>query len=238
MDFREEYKKSAAEINPDQETVDRMKAAVMARLSEENITSEPERKKPPLKKIAFIGGAAAACAVITVSAVSLLPANNQSITGNEFQQSPSVNANSFYEENDECLPEIGIITAEDSAADTAAGITYNPTANSEYKENDAYDGGAEDIDEIYDEECDVEEDVVADEAALELLEFDGNSITYCGIVYALDDACEAGSIADPIYELAECMADGKQYTVMLNADRSFLELYTEAGDFLGSYVPE
>lgn len=76
MEFREEYKKSMESNSPDREAMDRMKAAVMAKIAAGE--GEPgipaEKKKPlPLRRIAYIGGAAAACAVIAVSAATILP---------------------------------------------------------------------------------------------------------------------------------------------------------------------
>lgn len=86
MNFKDEYKKSAESISPDREAIDRMKAAVLAKIADENeklpeVPSEraysaetsPRRKPLPLKRIAVIGGTVAACAVITVSAFTLLP---------------------------------------------------------------------------------------------------------------------------------------------------------------------
>lgn len=77
MKFSEEYKKSAENINPDRQTIDRMKAAVLKELQEQpDAPAQPleEPKKPlPLRRIAYIGGAVAACAAITVAAVNLVP---------------------------------------------------------------------------------------------------------------------------------------------------------------------
>lgn len=88
MDFREEYKKSAESLSPDNEAMERMKAAVLAKIAEEQSggaahgapadnkaeSPEPKPKKPlPLRRIAYIGGAAAACALITISAFTFLP---------------------------------------------------------------------------------------------------------------------------------------------------------------------
>ena len=86
MDFREEYKKSAESLSPDKEAMERMKAAVLAEIAEEqssgaapgasadNNAGSPEQKKSfPFRRIAYIGGAVAACAVITVSAFTFLP---------------------------------------------------------------------------------------------------------------------------------------------------------------------
>lgn len=77
MKFSEEYKKSAESMSPDRQTIDRMKAAVLRELQEHpDVPAEPlpEPKKPlPLRRIAYIGGAVAACAVITVAAVNIVP---------------------------------------------------------------------------------------------------------------------------------------------------------------------
>ena len=77
MKFSEEYKKSAENMNPDRQTIDRMKAAVLKELQEHpDAPAQPleEPKKPlPLRRIAYIGGAVAACAAITVAAVNLVP---------------------------------------------------------------------------------------------------------------------------------------------------------------------
>lgn len=76
MEFREEYKKSMESNSPDREAMDRMKAAVMAKIAAgEGEPGIPAgKKKPlPLRRIAYIGGAAAACAVIAVSAATILP---------------------------------------------------------------------------------------------------------------------------------------------------------------------
>lgn len=93
MKFSEEYKKSAENINPDRQTIDRMKAAVLKELQEHpDAPAQPleEPKKPlPLRRIAYIGGAVAACAAITVAAVNLVPsladssASAAEIAGNE-----------------------------------------------------------------------------------------------------------------------------------------------------------
>ena len=77
MKFSEEYKKSAENMNPDRQTIDRMKAAVLKELQEHpDAPTQPleEPKKPlPLRRIAYIGGAVAACAAITIAAVNLVP---------------------------------------------------------------------------------------------------------------------------------------------------------------------
>lgn len=78
MDLREEYKKSMESSSPDREAMDRMKAAVLAKIAagegEPGIPEVSKERKPlPLRRIAYIGGAAAACAVIAVSAATIIP---------------------------------------------------------------------------------------------------------------------------------------------------------------------
>ena len=79
MKFSEEYKKSAENMSPDRQTIDRMKAAVLKELQEHpDAPAEPpgNPKKPlPLRRIAYIGGAVAACAAITVAAVNIVAEN-------------------------------------------------------------------------------------------------------------------------------------------------------------------
>ncbi len=80
MDLREEYKNEMESVSPDREAIDRMKAAVMAKIAagEGEAGIPGEKKKPlPLRKIAYIGGAVAACAVIAVSAATILPSVNK-----------------------------------------------------------------------------------------------------------------------------------------------------------------
>ena len=80
MDLREEYKNEMENVSPDREAIDRMKAAVMAKIAagEGEAGIPGEKKKPlPLRKIAYIGGAVAACAVIAVSAATILPSVNK-----------------------------------------------------------------------------------------------------------------------------------------------------------------
>lgn len=125
MKFSEEYKKSAENINPDRQTIDRMKAAVLKELQEQpDAPAQPleEPKKPlPLRRIAYIGGAVAACAAITVAAVNLVP---------------SLKASNAM---------ISCAIADSSAS--AAEIAGNETAAPEFSmiQNAATAGSAEDI---------------------------------------------------------------------------------------------
>ena len=132
MKFSEEYKKSAENINPDRQTIDRMKAAVLKELQEHpDAPAQPleEPKKPlPLRRIAYIGGAVAACAAITIAAVNLVPslkASNGMISSGAIADS-SVAATEIAG-NETAAPEFSMIqnaatagSAEDIAEEAAA----------------------------------------------------------------------------------------------------------------------
>lgn len=132
MKFSEEYKKSAENINPDRQTIDRMKAAVLKELQEQpDAPAQPleEPKKPlPLRRIAYIGGAVAACAAITVAAVNLVPslkAPNAMISSGAIADSSASAAE--IAGNETAAPEFSMIqnaatagSAEDIAEEAAA----------------------------------------------------------------------------------------------------------------------
>ena len=132
MRFSEEYKKSAENINPDRQTIDRMKAAVLKELQEQpDAPAQPleEPKKPlPLRRIAYIGGAVAACAAITVAAVNLVPslkASNAMISSGAIADSSASAAE--IAGNETAAPEFSMIqnaatagSAEDIAEEAAA----------------------------------------------------------------------------------------------------------------------
>lgn len=132
MKFSEEYKKSAENMNPDRQTIDRMKAAVLKELQEQpDAPAQPleEPKKPlPLRRIAYIGGAVAACAAITVAAVNLVPslkASNAMISSGAIADSSASAAE--IAGNETAAPEFSMIqnaatagSAEDIAEEAAA----------------------------------------------------------------------------------------------------------------------
>ena len=133
MKFSEEYKKSAENINPDRQTIDRMKAAVLKELQEQPdapAQSLEEPKKPlPLRRIAYIGGAVAACAAITVAAVNLVPslkASNVMISSGDIADSSASAAE--IAGNETAAPEFSMIQnaaeapADEAPADDAYGF--------------------------------------------------------------------------------------------------------------------
>lgn len=132
MKFSEEYKKSAENMNPDRQTINRMKAAVLKELQEQpDAPAQPleEPKKPlPLRRIAYIGGAVAACAAITIAAVNLVPslkASNVMISSGAIADSSASAAE--IAGNETAAPEFSMIqnavtagSAEDIAEEAAA----------------------------------------------------------------------------------------------------------------------
>lgn len=69
MKFSDEYKKELRSLDPDEEALARMKAAVMNAVQQE----KPKNALPLAKRVAVFGGSAAACALIAVCAVKLVP---------------------------------------------------------------------------------------------------------------------------------------------------------------------
>ena len=107
MDLREEYKKSMESSSPDRQTMDRMKAAVYAMLQAgEGQPGIPGEKRRPINRFAYIGGAAAACAIIAVSAATILP--NVSKNNNMIHDSSMA---------------AGAVSSEGSCMDTASAAT-------------------------------------------------------------------------------------------------------------------
>lgn len=80
MNFREEYKNSIEIMSPSAEQMARMKKNILEQVK------APEKKAIPFKKIAYIGGAVAACAVISVAAINIIPrlsSENSKLTSTE-----------------------------------------------------------------------------------------------------------------------------------------------------------
>ncbi len=67
MNFREEYKNQAEVMNPSTEAMKRMTQSILEQVK------APAKKAIPFKKITYIGGTVAACAVIAIGAAVLFP---------------------------------------------------------------------------------------------------------------------------------------------------------------------
>ena len=125
MRFSDEYKREMRALEPDEQSLARMKAAVMKAVSEQE---KPKNALPLTKRIAVFGGSAAACALIAVCAVKLAPilTKTDSIISNETQSfascadvtTPALAADSF--DDSEAACDVGkgggLTFAEDCAA--------------------------------------------------------------------------------------------------------------------------
>lgn len=67
MSFKEEYKNCTEIMEPSAQQLERMKRNVLEQIK------TPEKKAIPFKKIAYIGSAVAACAVLSIAAVNIIP---------------------------------------------------------------------------------------------------------------------------------------------------------------------
>lgn len=207
MKFSEEYKKSAENINPDRQTIDRMKAAVLKELQEQPdapAQSLEEPKKPlPLRRIAYIGGAVAACAAITVAAVNLVPSLKAS---NAMISSGAI--------------------ADSSAS--AAEIAGNETAAPEFSmiQNAATAGSAEDI----------AEEAAADEApaggAWVIVRSPQGWLTADGERYdAVKNAAAPADIS--VFYWANSPVENKDFCLVIDGD--MLYLFDDQMNYLGGY---
>lgn len=70
MSFKDEYKNCAEIIEPSAQQLERMKRNVLEQIK------APEKKAIPFKKIAYIGSAVAACAVLSIAAINIIPRLN------------------------------------------------------------------------------------------------------------------------------------------------------------------
>jgi len=217
MKFSEEYKKSAENINPDRQTIDRMKAAVLKELQEQpDAPAQPleEPKKPlPLRRIAYIGGAVAACAAITVAAVNLVPSLKAS---NAMISSGAI--------------------ADSSAS--AAEIAGNETAAPEFSmiQNAATAGSAEDIaEEAAADEAPADE-APADEApaggAWVIVRSPQGWLTADGERYdAVKNAAAPADIS--VFYWANSPVENKDFCLVIDGD--MLYLFDDQMNYLGGY---
>ena len=245
MDFKQAYKQSAEILDPSPEAMERMKSNILAR------AAQPEKKVSPYKKLSYIGGAVAACAVIAFAGIKLLPSGGIGVSdetaaynggGSAAMQEVECSAKSsndcFEMQADEAVAGGAAFTTtaavmdevneyfSDGADDSEAEVSVNSPSN--------YEGGSIGTDA---------------EAACEDVEFSENSaVVTFEIVFSDDMAnCFIGSmeyvlIPDSLAaELdfpenhAEFMftaADGTEYTVY--DDVSFIEVFRE-DELIGYY---
>lgn len=157
MNFKDEYKKSAESISPDKESIARMKAAVMAKIEAdpEGSADIPEKKKPlPLRRIAYIGGAAAACACITLAAVVLIPRLNSSDNMIDGSVSSAASMEIASDEDNGSMQITDLPAYDADAAESAKGNSRPTSQESSADEVDEVAEDASEYDEVVDQSID------------------------------------------------------------------------------------
>lgn len=157
MNFKDEYKKSAESISPDKEAIARMKAAVMAKIEAdpEGSTDIPEKKKPlPLRRIAYIGGAAAACACITLAAVVLISRLNSSDNMISGSVSSAASMEMASDENNSSMQITDLPAYDADAPESAKGNSLPTSQESSADEADEVAEDASEYDEAVDQSID------------------------------------------------------------------------------------
>lgn len=157
MNFKDEYKKSAENISPDKEAIARMKAAVMAKIEAdpEGSTDIPEKKKPlPLRRIAYIGGAAAACACITLAAVVLISRLNSSDNMISGSVSSAASMEMASDENNSSMQITDLPAYDADAPESAKGNSLPTSQESSADEADEVAEDASEYDEAVDQSID------------------------------------------------------------------------------------
>lgn len=145
MDFKAEYKKSAEIMTPSPEAMERMKKNILAQT-----VNAPAKKPIPFKKISMIGGAVAACAVISVSAVTLLPMtktpDSMVANGTDSHAMAAENAN--------------IITDRNLESEASKEEIHNSSINAPIADEDGNTGGMDNVSDapqtdLGNETCDI-----------------------------------------------------------------------------------
>lgn len=157
MNFKDEYKKSAENISPDKEAIARMKAAVMAKIEAdpEGSADIPEKKKPlPLRRIAYIGGAAAACACITLAAVVLNSRLNSSDNMISGSVSSAASMEMASDENNSSMQITDLPAYDADAPESANGNSLPTSQESSADEADEVAEDASEYDEAVDQSID------------------------------------------------------------------------------------
>lgn len=146
MDFREEYKKQAEVMTPSAEAMERMTKNIMEQIN------APAKKAIPFRKISYIGGAVAACAVIAVGAVKLLPSMESELATADAALTDSTAA--VYQEN---------AAADEEGFTPVNGIQSQADSDNTKLEYALGDSAATspDTDAVYDEAMDAAEDTAA-----------------------------------------------------------------------------
>lgn len=164
MNFREEYKNNIEIMSPSAEQLERMKKNILEQ------AKAPEKKAIPFKKIAYIGSAVAACAVISVAAINIVPrlsGGSADLTATESTACASDEINyaadladgaaggAVYE--DQAVGDAEMAT--ELKSESAHPLTTTPAMNEAVTEEVAEDADFDASDDVYNDAC---EDTAAD----------------------------------------------------------------------------
>ncbi len=157
MNFREEYKNSIEIMSPSAEQMVRMKKNIMEQVK------APEKKTIPFKKIAYIGSAVAACAVISVAAINIIPrlsGGSSLATADSMSSCADIDMNYMADgaaavggaANEDFNADDAGMEAE-VKAESAHPLTTSPAINEAVAEDVAGDADFDACEDVYDDAC-------------------------------------------------------------------------------------
>lgn len=251
MNFREEYKNSIEIAGPSAEQLERMKSNVLAQVA------APAKKALPLKRIAAVGSAVAACAVISVAAVNILPrisseatmggassAANSSATVYMDAAANSDEEIYYTQANDEvtaksadgcaaedCSPESGDFSVYESQnADCAINETFAPD---------------EEVSAVPDEIADEPQSAMSDDVCCNAedntpafgLDADFTTLILDDVKYILTDTKNFTQQGEVVQQLNIFAADGTEYLIEIYDECIVLSYSTNGSfDIIGEYI--
>lgn len=246
MNFREEYKNSIEIAGPSAEQLERMKSNVLAQ------AAAPAKKALPLKRIAAVGSAVAACAVISVAAVNILPRISSEATAGG-ANSPAIAYMDAAADSDE---KISYTQANDeTAAKSADGCAYDcPPESGDFSVYESQNADAavnesfapdEELatvpDEIFDEPqsaasgdvcCNME-----DEAPAFALDADFATLILDDVKYILTNTENFTPQGEVVQQLNIFAADGTEYLIEIYDECIVLSCSTNGSlDVIGEYI--
>ncbi len=160
MNFREEYKNSIEIMSPSAEQLERMKKNILEQ------AKAPEKKAIPFKKIAYIGGAVAACAVISVAAINIIPRLSGGSSGLTAAESfNAVSGNAFEDGMMEAAADYApeYVTEDKSISDD---VCAKPDCDDAYISDGTYEPS---FDPMVDYDLNAEGDAAADDACNDVI---------------------------------------------------------------------
>lgn len=243
MEFKSEYKKSAEMLNPSAEAMERMKANILAK------AAQPEKKSVPFRRLTYIGGTVAACAVLTIGAVSLMSRSGVSMESSR-DYANSISASAGAAMMDGAADEVGMNggAAGDAAGDagsfaTEAAVDEAPQyaedsaldADVFFSENEPFDeysdGANADNEAAMEQKC---ESVNAPVQDMVLVSPDLVNVLIDGVDYIRTDDGEAPPAGQRVDSVSFTAQDGTEYWADFFGEE-YLLLYRD-GVCLGGYT--